>query len=247
VSQKAIPPFACLQPWSVLGSGLQPAARVFAELSRPSISDSPENVGVETGGQLHLRITYRNGQWLAAEVVVDRSLGYGTYAFNLTSPTGRLDPNVVLGYSHGATTRLQPPGDRRRAGQVRGGSPARAAPEATSRIRPCRSHPGRMLHQMQTSWLTHENVGSRAVVAGILGRPALGPAPSLCAGNLRLSSAVGFAPRLDESSHRTSNQAPDRRAARLATGSASSGDRGGSLTQLPTCATMSTSAEAETP
>ncbi len=37
VSQKAIP-FACLQPWSVLGSGLQPAARVFAELSRPSIA-----------------------------------------------------------------------------------------------------------------------------------------------------------------------------------------------------------------
>jgi hypothetical protein len=60
-------------------------------------SDSPENVWVDTSGQLHLRITYRDGRWLAAEVVLDRSLGYGTYQFRLASPTGHLDPNVVLG------------------------------------------------------------------------------------------------------------------------------------------------------
>ncbi|MGI8983853.1 MAG: hypothetical protein ACR2HM_04870 [Acidimicrobiales bacterium] len=60
-------------------------------------SDDPENVWVDAAGQLHLRITYRDGQWRAAEVLLDRSLGYGTYRFNLASPVGNLDPNVVLG------------------------------------------------------------------------------------------------------------------------------------------------------
>jgi len=60
-------------------------------------SDSPENVWVDAAGQLHLRITFRDGRWRAAEVILDRSLGYGTYRFTLASPVGRLDPNVVLG------------------------------------------------------------------------------------------------------------------------------------------------------
>ena len=60
-------------------------------------SDSPEHVWVDASGQLHRHITYRDGRWLAAEVILDRSLGYGTYRFDLASPTGGLDPNVVLG------------------------------------------------------------------------------------------------------------------------------------------------------
>jgi len=60
-------------------------------------SDSPENVWVDASGQLHLRITHRDGRWLSAEVVLDRSLGYGRYAFSVASPLGQLDPNVVLG------------------------------------------------------------------------------------------------------------------------------------------------------
>jgi hypothetical protein len=60
-------------------------------------SDSPDNVSVDSAGQLHLRITSRDGQWRAAEVILDRSLGYGTYRFTLASPAGQLDPNVVLG------------------------------------------------------------------------------------------------------------------------------------------------------
>ena len=59
-------------------------------------SDSLENVWVDGAG-LHLRITLRNGRWRAAEVVLDRSLGYGTYRFTVASPVGRLNPNVVLG------------------------------------------------------------------------------------------------------------------------------------------------------
>lgn len=60
-------------------------------------SSSPENVWVDSAGQLHLRITYRNGQWLSAEVILDQSLGYGTYDFSIASAVGSLDPNVVLG------------------------------------------------------------------------------------------------------------------------------------------------------
>ena len=60
-------------------------------------SDSPQNVWVDAGGQLHLRITHRDGRWQCAEVTLDRSLGYGTYAFTIASAVGNLDPNVVLG------------------------------------------------------------------------------------------------------------------------------------------------------
>jgi hypothetical protein len=60
-------------------------------------SDSPQNVWVDAAGQLHLRITHRDGRWQCAEVTLGRSLGYGTYAFTIASAIGNLDPNVVLG------------------------------------------------------------------------------------------------------------------------------------------------------
>lgn len=60
-------------------------------------SSSPENVWVDAAGQLHLRITSRDGRWLSAEVFLDHSLGYGTYRFTIASPVGDLDPNAVLG------------------------------------------------------------------------------------------------------------------------------------------------------
>ena len=77
--------------WTVKASAglVGPGPNVF--------SDSPENVWVDSSGRLHLRITYRDGRWLAAEVVLGQSLGYGTYRFDVESPTGQLDPNVVLG------------------------------------------------------------------------------------------------------------------------------------------------------
>jgi len=77
--------------WAVKAStgSVGPGPNVF--------SDNPENVFVDTAGQLHLRITYRDGLWRCAEVILDRSLGYGTYRFTLSSPVGDLDPNVVLG------------------------------------------------------------------------------------------------------------------------------------------------------
>jgi hypothetical protein len=60
-------------------------------------SDSDENVWVDSLGRLHLKLTYANGRWYAAEVINTQSLGLGRYTFDLDSPVDMLDPNVVLG------------------------------------------------------------------------------------------------------------------------------------------------------
>jgi len=60
-------------------------------------SDSLDNVTVDGQGQLHLRITKRNGRWFCAEVISRLSFGYGTYRFYLRSAVNNLNPQVVLG------------------------------------------------------------------------------------------------------------------------------------------------------
>src|SRR6185295_14364970 len=40
-----------------------------------------DNVRVTDDGALHLSLSNRNGTWTSAEVVLTRTLGYGTYAF----------------------------------------------------------------------------------------------------------------------------------------------------------------------
>ncbi len=60
-------------------------------------SDSLENVWVDADGRLHLKITYRDGCWLCAEVIAEQSLGYGTYVFQPASRADQIDPNAVLG------------------------------------------------------------------------------------------------------------------------------------------------------
>lgn len=85
---------------SVTFAGSSWAVKASAGLVGPGpnvFSDSPENVWVDSAGRLHLRITYRDGRWLAAEVILAHSLGYGTYRFDVESSTGQLDANVVLG------------------------------------------------------------------------------------------------------------------------------------------------------
>ena len=62
-----------------------------------NFSDSLNNVWVDDQGRLHLAITYDNGVWKSAEVIAQRSFGYGTYRFTIDSPVDGLDPNVVLG------------------------------------------------------------------------------------------------------------------------------------------------------
>jgi len=65
---------------------------------RPNyFSDSKENVWVDDKGQLHLKIIKRNGRWYCAEIVSEKSFGYGRYIFYLASRIDQLDKNVVLG------------------------------------------------------------------------------------------------------------------------------------------------------
>jgi hypothetical protein len=86
--------------WSVKTSG--------GALAGPGpnyFSDSTNNVWVDSQGLLHLKITYTNGLWQCAEIISDRSFGYGQYRFTVNTPVSVLGTNVVLGmftYSYDA-------------------------------------------------------------------------------------------------------------------------------------------------
>lgn len=60
-------------------------------------SDSTANVAIDQDNRLHLKIDFRNGKWYCAEVVLDHSLGYGTYSFQLDTRVDSLDYNAILG------------------------------------------------------------------------------------------------------------------------------------------------------
>src|SRR5262249_53204900 len=54
------------------------------------------NAWVDRAGCLHLALKERDGRWTSAEVILTRSLGYGTYEFVL-GDTSHLDPAASLG------------------------------------------------------------------------------------------------------------------------------------------------------
>jgi hypothetical protein len=60
-------------------------------------SASTNNVWVDAQGALHMKITHTNNTWQCAEIISDRSFGYGQYRFSVSAPVSSLDPNVVLG------------------------------------------------------------------------------------------------------------------------------------------------------
>lgn len=60
-------------------------------------STSTNNVWLDASNRLHLRVTHTNGQWRCAEVVSQKTFGYGQYRFQLDSPVDNLDRNLVLG------------------------------------------------------------------------------------------------------------------------------------------------------
>ena len=62
---------------------------------RPSKYD-PSNAWTDEHGALHLRIMKINGKWTCAEVMLNRSLGYGSYRF-VVRDVSHLDPSVVFG------------------------------------------------------------------------------------------------------------------------------------------------------
>jgi hypothetical protein len=55
----------------------------------------PRNVWVDDAGFLHLLLTERDGRWTGADVRLTRSLGYGTYAFDVHD-TSQLDPSAAF-------------------------------------------------------------------------------------------------------------------------------------------------------
>jgi hypothetical protein len=55
----------------------------------------PANVWADERGALHLRISGSLGKWTAAEVKLTRSLGYGTYRFQLRD-VSHLEPSALL-------------------------------------------------------------------------------------------------------------------------------------------------------
>ena len=56
----------------------------------------PENAWTDADGALHLRIAPDGAGWTCAEVILTRSLGYGSYSF-VVRDMSRLPPPVVLG------------------------------------------------------------------------------------------------------------------------------------------------------
>ena len=56
----------------------------------------PANAWTDSDGYLHLRLAQRDGQWTSAEVILGRSLGYGTYLFTVRD-IGDLDPAAAFG------------------------------------------------------------------------------------------------------------------------------------------------------
>lgn len=55
----------------------------------------PANVWTDVNGALHLRISGSQGKWTAAELKLTRSLGYGTYRFQVRD-ISHLEPSAVL-------------------------------------------------------------------------------------------------------------------------------------------------------
>ena len=55
----------------------------------------PANVWTDNSGALHLRISGSSGKWTAAELKLTRSLGYGTYRFQVRD-VSHLEPSAVL-------------------------------------------------------------------------------------------------------------------------------------------------------
>jgi hypothetical protein len=56
----------------------------------------PENAWVDEKGYLHLRMDLRNGRWSCVEVVLNRSLGYGSYRF-VIQDSSHLGSSPVVG------------------------------------------------------------------------------------------------------------------------------------------------------
>jgi chitinase len=58
---------------------------------------SPDNAWVDSKGFLHLKLTSKNGLWIAPTLFSDQTFGFGTYQFEVIGYPATFDRNVVLG------------------------------------------------------------------------------------------------------------------------------------------------------
>ncbi|HYF04422.1 MAG TPA: hypothetical protein VEC36_13645 [Patescibacteria group bacterium] len=85
---------------TIMWSGRKWRVRNSSQFTGPGLnvfSNRRGNVWVDTDGNLHLKVTYRDGKWWSAEVLSDETFGYGDYKFLLSSRADKLDKNIVLG------------------------------------------------------------------------------------------------------------------------------------------------------
>jgi len=83
---------------SVTFSGVHWLAKVSSAKVGPGPNFfSQDNVSVDTQGRLHLKISKSGAKWLCSEIVLQETLGYGTYRFYVESTLDKLDSSVVLG------------------------------------------------------------------------------------------------------------------------------------------------------
>ncbi|HXJ92437.1 MAG TPA: Mu transposase C-terminal domain-containing protein [Terriglobia bacterium] len=68
------------------------------------------NVWVDQGGHLHLKLTRQGDRWYCAEVLSKDRMGFGRYQFWIEGRVDRLDPNVVLGLLNYPTPDVGPDG-----------------------------------------------------------------------------------------------------------------------------------------
>lgn len=77
--------------WLIKASGMRvgPGGNYFA--------DKNDNVWVDDGGRLHLKITQDQDNWRCAEVISTNSFGFGIYRFHVSTPLSELDDKITLG------------------------------------------------------------------------------------------------------------------------------------------------------
>ena len=73
--------------WNVRSGGGNPGNNLW--------SNSVNSVSVDAKGQLHLKVREILGKWYSTEVFLSKSLGYGTYQFDVASRVDLTDRNVT--------------------------------------------------------------------------------------------------------------------------------------------------------
>ncbi len=68
------------------------------------------NVWVDVNGYLHLKLSYLNGKWYAAELTSQKFFGFGTYQFQVVGRMDQFDRNIVLGLFNYPTAAIGPDG-----------------------------------------------------------------------------------------------------------------------------------------